>query len=86
MSMGCVCCASIVFYHMSLQLFCQTYRIPLLYCVSNLNHLIKHTHMHIQTHTHIYTVSMETGSRAFYDWLFAQDNQKWSRQPRKDGR
>lgn len=60
----------------------------LLYFGNNLNHLIKHTHRHACTHTytHVHTVSMETETRAFYDWLFAQDNQKWSRQPCKDGR
>lgn len=45
-----------------------------------------HTGTHVHTHTHLHTVSMETETRAFYDWLFAQDNQKWSRQPCKDGR
>ena len=67
---------------------------PLLYYANNLNHVIMlnthththtractHTHMHTYRHMHIQTVSMETGSRAFYDWLFAQDNQKWSQQP-----
>lgn len=60
----------------------------LLYFANNLNHLIKHTHRHACTdiYTHVHTVSMETETRAFYDWLFAQDNQKWSQQPCKDGR
>lgn len=70
------------FYCVNLQSVCQPVQNAPLYYANNLNHLIKHTHTLSQTHihTHIYsgthtnTVSMETGFRAFYDWLFAQDN------------